>query len=244
MKLWQTRRHWEKFARTDPMWAVLAHEDKTGNRWKPADFFATGRTTIDAEIARVRACYPELQRGRALDFGCGIGRLSQALAVHFDEVTGIDISAGMIALAQQYNSAGPRVTYLHNHQPDLTLLGETRFDFVYSLITLQHIAPDYAQRYIGEFVRVLAPGGAVFFQIPAASRVPPRPAPSGPTKLLWHLLNRSLAMEPVMQMHTLPRETVLATLRAAGAEVLEVFRYDAAGTEFESYGYLARKPQG
>ncbi len=226
------------------MWAVLAHADKAGKRWEPADFFATGRATIDAEIARVRARYPELPRGRALDFGCGVGRLSQALAAHFDEVTGIDISAGMIALARQHNSAGPRVTYLHNHRPDLALVNGTQFDFVYSLITLQHIAPDYARRYIAEFVRVLAPGGAVLFQIPAASRVPPRRAPSGPTKLLWHVLNRSLAMEPVMQMHTLPRETVLATLREAGAEVLDVFRYDAAGAEFESYGYLARKPQG
>lgn len=244
MKLWQTRRHWEKFARTDPLWAVLSHADKAGNRWNIEDFFATGRATIDAELARVRARYPELRMGRALDFGCGAGRLTQALAAHFEAATGVDISEGMIALAREQNRAGARVAYVHNRRPDLRVFAGGEFDFVYSLITLQHIAPEYARGYIAEFVRVLAPGGAVLFQLPATSLTPPRPPPASLGKRLWHTLNRSVAMEPVMQMHTLPRDVVLATLRAAGADVLDVYRYDAAGAEFESYGYLARKPLG
>lgn len=241
MKLWQTRRHWEKFARTDPMWAVLSHGDKTGNRWDAAEFFATGRGTIEAELARVRARYPALKLGHALDFGCGVGRLTQALATQFARVTGVDISAKMIELAREHNQAGERVTYLLNTRSDLVLFRDGEFDFVYSLITLQHMAPEYALRYLREFARLLAPGGVTLFQVPAASQLPRRPPPASAAKRFWHVLNRAFAMEPVMQMHTLPRETVLATLRAAGLEVLEVFRYDAAGTDFESYGYLARK---
>src|SRR5258706_3969075 len=111
MKLWQTRRHWEKFARTDPLWAVLTAPGKAGNRWQVGEFFATGRQEADAVLARVAALYPALRRGHALDFGCGVGRLSQGLAPHFARVTGVDLSARMVALARDYNRHGARVTY-------------------------------------------------------------------------------------------------------------------------------------
>ena len=45
-------------------------------------------------------------RRSALDFGCGIGRLSQALAEHFDQVYGVDISPKMIELARAAQSQG------------------------------------------------------------------------------------------------------------------------------------------
>jgi len=262
MKLWQTRRHWEKFARTDPMWSVLTVPDKAGNRWSVEEFFATGREAVDAEIIGVRSRYPELRYGHALDFGCGMGRLTQGLAPHFDRVTGVDISEAMLNLARSHNRFGEKVRYVHNDRPDLACFADGTFDFVYSVITLQHVAPEYARRYIAEFVRVLAPGGVALFQVPA--RPPAKPAT--PLKkssfTLWpptlakrgyrsvrralknvnRALNRSAAVTPVMEMHTLPREEVLALLQTIGGDVLNVYRYDAAGTEFESYGYLVRKP--
>src|SRR4051812_46865197 len=90
--------------------------------------------------------------GRALDFGCGVGRLTQALARHFTHVTGIDISEQMLDLARQYNRHGERVEYALNTRPDLSQWPDHTFDFVYSIITLQHMEPVYARRYIAEFV--------------------------------------------------------------------------------------------
>jgi ubiquinone/menaquinone biosynthesis C-methylase UbiE len=45
----------------------------------------------------------DLLSGRpvVLDPGCGIGRVSMALAPHAAEVTGLDVSSGMIAAARQ-----------------------------------------------------------------------------------------------------------------------------------------------
>ncbi|WP_373288585.1 class I SAM-dependent methyltransferase [Brucella endophytica] len=39
---------------------------------------------------------------RCLDFGCGVGRVTQALATKFHKAIGIDISPTMIAKAENY----------------------------------------------------------------------------------------------------------------------------------------------
>jgi ubiquinone/menaquinone biosynthesis C-methylase UbiE len=246
MKLFNTRRHWNRLARTDPLWAVLTQPEKQGNRWEAGEFFANGRNIVTHELTGIRTRCPTLRTGTALDFGCGVGRLSQALADHFDSVTGIDISEEMLALARSYNRHGARVRYLHNPHPDLRLLPDNTLDFVFSLITLQHMEPAYARAYIAEFVRVAAPGGVIFFQLPSTTAPPPHPRPFTlwPDTLARRLLRwtrRKLAIEPVMEMHAVARTEVETVLRTAGAQILDVSPYNAAGTEIESWGYLACK---
>jgi ubiquinone/menaquinone biosynthesis C-methylase UbiE len=245
MKLWQTRLHWEKFARTDPMWAVLTDPTKAGNRWNADEFFSTGRQEVDAALAHVRQLCPGLRTAQALDFGCGVGRLTQALAEHFAQVTGVDIAEAMLALAREHNRHGDRVHYVHNTSADLAVFADSTFDFVLSVITLQHIAPDYTRRYLAEFVRVLAPGGVALFQIPALAPATKRRRlslwPPTLAKRLRRAINRSTAVKPVMEMHTLPREEVLAIIQAAGAEPLEVEAHGGAGDDYQSYAYVIRK---
>lgn len=252
LHLWKTRRNWERFARTDPLWAVLTEPGKAGNRWTVDEFFATGRRVIDAELARVREHHPRLAMGRALDFGCGVGRLSQALAAHFGKVTGVDISSEMLALAAQHNRHGGRVSYVHNTRPDLAGFADGSFDFVCSLITLQHIPPVHVRTYLAEFLRVCAPGGAVLFQMP--SRTPPRDPPerlefSAWPPTLWMRTLRYLSYHwrqrfpsgPLMEMHVLPKEEVLAQLSSLGAEVLHVWQDEATDARIQSFSYLVRK---
>ena len=253
MRLWRTRRHWNRLARRDPFWAVLTAPDKQSNRWEIEEFFATGARCVDAEIEQVRAGYPALRHGTALDFGCGVGRLTQALARHFDQVTGVDISEEMLALARRFNRGGDRVRFLHNTRADLRLFEDNQFDFVYSMITLQHMEPVYARAYIGEFVRVCAPGGVVLFQEPVQR---PTYAPLERFRFslwpptVWMRIRRITKQRvqhwfprgPVIEMYALPQEEVHSLLRAGGAEIIRSYRYDAAGTPLPSYAYLACKP--
>src|SRR5580658_8467087 len=102
MKLWQVRRHWDALARDDPFWAVLTESQKQGNRWAIDEFFSTGVAEVEKDVARARECAPGLRMGSALDFGCGAGRLTQALARHFERVCGVDISGRMVALAREH----------------------------------------------------------------------------------------------------------------------------------------------
>ncbi len=243
MRLWQVRRHWDLFARKDPLWAVLVAPGKEGNRWALDEFFATGQNEVDAAMATIRTHLPGAGRRRALDFGCGVGRLTQALAHHFDHVTGVDISTDMLAHARRHNRHGNRVDFQHNPANHLGRFDDGAFDLVFSLITLQHVAPEYSRRYLAEFMRICAPGGAVYFQITARTARPARRSWYPPTvaKKIWRRINGFLLLQPTMEMHSLPRAEVESVIRAAGGEIVSVDSSHGAGTAFESCVYLARR---
>ncbi len=105
MNLQESQKNWDELAKADPLFIVLTYKDKQGGKWDPKEFFETGVKEVASDLAYIRSLNAELPPGRALDFGCGVGRLSQALANHFDEVQGVDISEQMIDLAQKYNRA-------------------------------------------------------------------------------------------------------------------------------------------
>ena len=250
MKLWQVRRHWDELAKADPLWAVLTDADRHGRKWTVEEFYATGTAEVEADLARISQLHPALGRRKALDFGCGAGRLTQALANRFESVVGVDISPRMVELARRH-SKNPRASFVRNGRPDLREFASGSFDLVYSRITLQHIAPRYTRIYLREFVRVLAPGGLAWIQVPAS--IPPGDPPDRfkfsfwpPT--VWMRVKRYARYHypgwfpgtPKMQMYSIQRAEVEACLREAGAAVLAVERSPAQG--FESLIYAARKP--
>jgi SAM-dependent methyltransferase len=132
----------------------------------------TGVHEIDGVLAWLDELGVVLRTGRALDFGCGVGRLTQALAKKFTLCDGVDIAPSMIERADEINRFGDRCRYHVNDRDDLALFEDATFDFVYSDIVLQHIAPEYSARYVSEFTRILAPGGVVVFQLPSHPLAP------------------------------------------------------------------------
>jgi len=161
---------WEDAAQKDPLWAILSDPAKRNRTWDLDEFFKTGRREIARVFGDLHALGYSPGPGDALDFGCGVGRLTQALAPSFQRVTGVDISPTMIRLAGRLNRYSDRVRYLVNGRPDLIALPAMSFDFVYSDIALQHIPPDQSRAYIAEFLRVLRPGGLAVFQLTAEHR--------------------------------------------------------------------------
>jgi SAM-dependent methyltransferase len=170
MSLDELRDSWNELATKDAFQAVLTRSPATGQRWDPDVFFRTGVDEIESVLHRVRGLGAAPGSGRALDFGCGLGRVSQALCRHFQCVDGVDISAAMIEHARSFNRFAERCTYHLNETDDLHLFADGVFDFVYSNITLQHIEPQYSCRYVAEFFRVMKPGGVTVFQLPSHER--------------------------------------------------------------------------
>lgn len=157
---------WDDLGRKDPLWAVLSYPEMRGGKWDQEAFFASGRSEISGWLERVTALGLDAGRGRCLDFGCGVGRLTQALADHFEVCDGVDIAPSMVGQARALNRHGDHVHYHVNAQPDLRLFPDHTFDAVYCRVVLQHIRPAVSKRYVAEFVRVLKPGGLAYFEVP------------------------------------------------------------------------------
>jgi SAM-dependent methyltransferase len=186
--LGHSRQFWNSHARSDPLWAILSDPAQKGGRWDLERFFQSGVDEIFLILHQLHSRGINVQRRRALDFGCGVGRLSQALTAHFARVDGVDLSSAMIELARSLNSCGERVVYHANERSDIRLFADGTFDFIVSSIVLQHIEPPVALGYLTELCRVLAPAGALVFQVPARLREPTdphgasKPETSGPPR--------------------------------------------------------------
>ena len=151
MRLRTLRRHWDELGRQDPLWAILTSPDKQGNRWSIDEFLQTGRDEIAAVMAYLDRRAIHVPRGRALDFGCGAGRLTRALAGYFDEVIGIDIAPSMIEAARQLHAGTGGIQFIVNTSTSLEGVESGSVDFVYSRLVLQHIHPRYVRQYLAEF---------------------------------------------------------------------------------------------
>jgi len=235
MKSLQELQHtWEGLAQQDPLWAICTDPAKQNKRWSREEFFATGEN----EVGVVLGCVAELGlrvnlKAPALDFGCGVGRLTRALAEQFAECWGVDISPTMITLAKEFNRDLPQCRFLLNDRDTLEGLRGSYFGFIYSSIVLQHMAERYIRKYLAELVRVLRPDGVLVFQLPdrlrgnALSRIRARMA-------LRARLNSVLRnQEPRgMEMHCIREQAVRKLVEASGARVVDVRLTNSAEPSF------------
>lgn len=155
---------WEELGRVDPLWAVLVRPERRHGGWPVDEFFATGVEHVDHVVRQLKAS--DLDLGdRVLDFGCGVGRLSNALADRARDVTGIDIARSMIDEANRRNRNPGRVRFVHYDGRTLPFEDDS-FDCVVSLISIQHSPPAVQLACLVELQRVVRPGGALAVQIP------------------------------------------------------------------------------
>lgn len=243
MQIKDLRRDWDACARNDPLWAIITHPGKRGNKWDVSEFFRTGVAEIEGVLGYIQSLGVPLRRERALDFGCGVGRLTQAMADYFNEVHGVDVSPSMVELARRYNRHNEKCRYHANDSSSLGIFPNNHFDLVYSNITLQHIDPKDAMKYVQEFVRVLVPRGLLVFQLPSA---PSNPLRAGlkhviATRLLWLFRRLGYIRRPIMVMHGVRRESVVGVVQRAGARIIDIREDQSAGSDWQSYRYCATK---
>jgi ubiquinone/menaquinone biosynthesis C-methylase UbiE len=225
------RRAWTRLGADDPLWAILSQPGMRGGRWDEADFFALGESEIAALEAQCAALGLPDARGRALDFGCGVGRLSRALASRYGEVVGVDISTTMLARARQLHAAMGNVRFVENRAAHLAFLHDVSVDLVYSTITLHHIPATLQLTYIDEFLRVLTRGGLAVFQIACGYtrdwrgtlyRLVPNTA-LAPLRRLVH------GSRAAADLHVIDEAAVRDLIQRRGKRVLQALDVDAAG---------------
>lgn len=221
MNVDETTRSWEKLAADDPLWAVCVAPGTKNGRWNLDAFAATGIREVDAAMQRATELIPDLARVTALDFGCGVGRLTGALTRHFDTVIGVDASPSMIAHATDLGLA-PGAEFVLNEDPHLGQFADDSVDVAYSSLVLQHLSRPVALGYLRELLRITRPGGCVVVQLTTA---PTRSLKGlafryAPKRLIGWAQRTLLGYPAPMLMTAFSPDVVHRTVEAAGGRVL------------------------
>lgn len=157
-----TDRDWNIIAERHPFFGVLANEKFLGSSLDEAtlrEFYASGQQDIAFTLDVARKHFGiEPRFERALDFGCGVGRLSKAMAAYADRVTGIDVSPKMLEKAR-----------VHGHATNIDYVSDLPggcFDWINSHIVFQHIPPERGISILRDLLSRATPGAFVALQFP------------------------------------------------------------------------------
>jgi len=245
----QLRTTWAELGRKDPLWAVITKADKRGGKWELGEFLQTGESEVELYhglLRRYAGCPQNFDQ--ILDFGCGVGRLSLAWSGRAKQVTGVDISAGMIAKGKEFTKDTPNVDLRLNDAGDLRCFPDEQFDLVFSHICLQHIPWQLTMGYLAEFARVCRRGKWVTFQLPSRNlkKISAAAVRKAMVELLPFGLDRAYrrwrhGCPVIFDMHFVPVEELIKSANRAG--LIEIHRESdrSAGESVESFIYIFRK---
>lgn len=234
---------WHKLGEDDPYWAVLSDPSKRGNKWNKDEFFLNGKKGVDAVIKEIEIKNFRIKKKKALDFGCGIGRLTRTLSFHFDEVIGVDIAPSMIGHARKLNSDFANCEFVVNANDDLAFIDDNSIDLIYSSITLLHIPPTITLNYLKEFIRVIEPNGVCVCQIPYGKDWTLKGiAFKFMTPSLFSYFHRLRYKSEVgMEVHTIPYKKVKMSIENSGGRIDSIVEDKSAGEGWDCFKYFITK---
>jgi trans-aconitate methyltransferase len=158
-----TDKEWQRYGEVDPYFGVITHNKY--HSWSLTDhareeFFQSGEEHVERIMKALREIDPRFSPSNAVDFGCGVGRVTLPLAREAVSVLGVDVSPGMLSEAQKNASdrAISNVRFAHEVSGG--------FDLLHSYIVLQHIPPRRGLRILRELLSQLEQGGMVALQVP------------------------------------------------------------------------------
>lgn len=154
-------RFWDERAREDPFFFVDSRLEY--GRPDLERFWAGGEEDLDLLLSALDA---RVEAGdEVVELGCGIGRLTRAIAARARSVRALDVSARMIELAREHNPGLGKVEWIVGDGTSLAGIADASADVCISHVVLQHIPePAVSLGYIREMGRVLRPGGWAAFQ--------------------------------------------------------------------------------
>jgi SAM-dependent methyltransferase len=227
---------WERFGRDDPYYGVYSMDEFRGrelDRDTRERFFSSGQEYIDGLLADVRRLVnPSFAPERALEYGCGVGRLLIPLALRSRGLVGVDVSPSMLAeAAQNCEEFGVSGVTLIGTEAMARLKPD--FNFVHSALVLQHVPTRRGERILSQLVLLLRRGGVAAIHVPIAGK---RRLVAFNTvmklPLAHNLLNVARGRRwshPHMQMNVYKLNRLLRVLRANGVELVHVKLGDVSG---------------
>jgi 2-polyprenyl-3-methyl-5-hydroxy-6-metoxy-1,4-benzoquinol methylase len=228
-----TDRDWNALAEMDPYWAVLTHDEFRGMVATDQDrldaFLQSGREYVShiwevVEAALVRPFAPK----RALDFGCGVGRIAIPLAERCASVLALDVADAMLArareLCEQLHVRNVRVA----KSDDTLSQADGGFDLIHSFIVFQHIPAQRGLRLIRRLTELMTDDGVgvihVLYYNPDMATLRDRLAKSA-----WRTARHPFRGVPQMQMNAYPLNDLLRIIQESGSRRIHVLPTDHGG---------------
>jgi SAM-dependent methyltransferase len=237
-----TDQAWRDWGEKDPYFGVITNAKYRRANLTPDaldEFFRSGPRHVGHVLAMCRKHVdPQFKPTRALDFGCGVGRLLPALAAEVAEVVGVDVSEAMLAEARSNCDRMGVGNVTLARSDDILSEVQGQFDLVHSTIVLQHIQPLRGRGLVAQLVGRLRPGGIGALHMTYAKAVhadnhgaPPAAIPPAPVsaprgwRRLWRggsgratLAAPAATADPEMQMNVYPMNDILFILQRAGVQ--------------------------
>jgi SAM-dependent methyltransferase len=162
-----TDKDWEKYGATNPYFGVFNHqkycrEDLTEE--SKNEFFKSGQSYFNSVLKNIRDHIDSnFVPKNALDFGCGVGRITIPLARISNFAVGIDVSESMLqeAKANCESKNIDNVKFLKADE-NLSNLSE-QYDFIHSFIVFQHIPIRRGEALFCKLMEHLQAGGIGVF---------------------------------------------------------------------------------
>lgn len=150
---------WDQAADQNPYWFVSSYGPYDVNR-NLDEFWASG-CTIWTDIKEVTSYTPRPD-DTVVEIGCGVGRLTRAIAPDVGRVIALDISERMLAIARQANL--PNVDFREVDGFTLPGISDGSVDLALGYCVFQHLPSHPALKsYLAEMHRVVRPGGMIAF---------------------------------------------------------------------------------
>jgi 2-polyprenyl-3-methyl-5-hydroxy-6-metoxy-1,4-benzoquinol methylase len=218
---------WIRLGIDDPYFAVLTDERfrrENLNDESLKEFFESGEKYIDRILNVIHSHLdPTFRPKRALEFGCGVGRLMIPLAQICDSVTGVDVSSHMLQEARRNcEIRGIENVELVGSDDSLSIVPGT-FNFIHSYIVFQHIPIERGERLMRNLIQRLQENGIGvihFIYYTDASRISKLLYRMRKSSKLFHTLMNiregSSVNNPLMQMNEYNINNLLLIMQEAG----------------------------
>jgi 2-polyprenyl-3-methyl-5-hydroxy-6-metoxy-1,4-benzoquinol methylase len=186
-------------------------------------------------------------RDRALDHGCGVGRLTIPLSRLFREVVALDVSSEMLAEADANASAAGRTNIRFDLADDRLTRAGRAFDLIVSHLVLQHIPVKRGLVVFSELLDRLSPGGAFHISVSIRNDTGPlrwlywASAAIPGVKIVQNILRGARWNAPAMQMNDYPLDDLVAELSKRGVHRL-LLSVDAYHKRFQTISLSGSLP--
>jgi ubiquinone/menaquinone biosynthesis C-methylase UbiE len=154
-----SRQFWDEKARENPYWYVSSAGPYEGRNL--AEFWASG-PKIWNDLKRYAGYQPKLT-DTVVEIGCGVGRLTRAIAPEAGRAFAFDLSAEMLAIARQ-SVEDANASFNRAETPALPEIADGSVDAFVAYCVFQHLPNlDVLRAYLNTAARVLKPGGMLIF---------------------------------------------------------------------------------